>query len=85
MNFYNHQHKHYCGIDLHARSVYVCILDHDGEILLHKECPAKSDRLLALTILYDAKKNEQSESVVGAGAQDRQGDLFHVKAQNGIR
>ncbi|MDH5356677.1 MAG: IS110 family transposase [Gammaproteobacteria bacterium] len=48
MNFYNHQHKHYCGIDLHARSLYLCILSQDGEILLHKECPAKPDRLLEL-------------------------------------
>ena len=46
MNFYNHQHKHYCGIDLHARSLYLCILSQDGEVLLHKECPARADRLL---------------------------------------
>ena len=23
MNFYTRQHKHYCGIDLHARAMYV--------------------------------------------------------------
>jgi hypothetical protein len=33
MRFYNAQHKFYCGIDLHARTMYVCILDHHGEIL----------------------------------------------------
>ncbi len=48
MNFYNHQHKHYCGIDLHARSLYVCIQDSTGAILVHKECAAKPDRLLAI-------------------------------------
>jgi len=26
MNFYTTQHPYYCGIDLHARSLYVCIL-----------------------------------------------------------
>ena len=26
MNFYTQQHKHYCGIDLHAKAMYVCIL-----------------------------------------------------------
>ena len=26
MRFYTKQHKHYCGIDLHARSMYICIL-----------------------------------------------------------
>ncbi|TBW51307.1 hypothetical protein EZI54_17460 [Marinobacter halodurans] len=25
MNFYNSTHRHYCGIDLHARSLYVRI------------------------------------------------------------
>ena len=48
MNFYNHQHQHYCGIDLHARSLYVCILNQNGDVLLHKECSAKADRLLKL-------------------------------------
>ena len=52
MNFYNHSHQHYCGIDLHARSLYVCILDQSGDILLHKECPAKADRLLSLITPY---------------------------------
>lgn len=35
MRFYTQQHKQYCGIDLHARTMYVCILDQGGEILLH--------------------------------------------------
>ena len=52
MYFYNQQHQHYCGIDLHARSLYVCILDRAGEVLLHKECPAKADKLLKLITPY---------------------------------
>ena len=27
MRFYNRQHRHYCGIDLHVKTMYVCILD----------------------------------------------------------
>jgi len=27
MNFYNNTHPYCCGIDLHARLLYVCILD----------------------------------------------------------
>ena len=27
MNFYTAQHEYYCGIDLRAKSLYVCILD----------------------------------------------------------
>jgi predicted NBD/HSP70 family sugar kinase len=52
MNFYNTQHQHYCGIDLHARSLYVCILNRGGEVLLHKECPANPDKLLDLITPY---------------------------------
>ena len=35
MRLYAKQHPFYCGIDLHARTMYVCILDQAGEILLH--------------------------------------------------
>jgi len=45
MKFYNIQHQYYCGIDLHARSLYVCILDRNGNALLHKECSAKPESL----------------------------------------
>jgi transposase len=34
--FYTTQHPFYCGIDLHARTMYVCILDQSGEIVLHR-------------------------------------------------
>src|SRR6202043_306185 len=36
MRFYNKAHRFYCGIDLHARSMYLCILDEAGAIVLHK-------------------------------------------------
>ena len=35
MRFYTKQHKFYCGIDLHARQMYLCVLDQTGEIRLH--------------------------------------------------
>jgi hypothetical protein len=35
MKFYTENHQHHCGIDLHARSLYVCILNDKGEIVLH--------------------------------------------------
>src|SRR5215475_12843913 len=31
MRFYTTQHPFYCGIDLHARTMYLCILDQGGE------------------------------------------------------
>ena len=36
MNFYNQQHKYYCGIDLHTKKMYVCILDSAGETRFHR-------------------------------------------------
>jgi hypothetical protein len=35
MRFYNRQHRHYCGIDLHVKTMYVCILDACGQVLVH--------------------------------------------------
>jgi transposase len=40
MRFYTQQHKFYCGIDLHARSMYLCVLNQDGEVLLHRDMKA---------------------------------------------
>jgi len=36
MRFYTKQHRHYCSIDLHARSVDVCILAQVGEVLVQR-------------------------------------------------
>jgi len=46
MKFYNQQHKFYCGIDLHARKMFVCILDQTGEVLVHKNIYAKPEPFL---------------------------------------
>ncbi|MFQ5745540.1 MAG: IS110 family transposase [Acidobacteriota bacterium] len=36
MRFYDNDHTHSCGIDLHAKTMYLCILDRSGETLLHE-------------------------------------------------
>jgi hypothetical protein len=36
MRFYTGQHEYYCGVDLHARTLYLCILDAHGKKRLHK-------------------------------------------------
>src|SRR5215831_10017443 len=46
MRFYTKQHQFYCGIDLPARTMYVCILSQDGEIVLHRNMPASPEALL---------------------------------------
>ena len=46
MRFYTETHQHYCGIDLHARTMYVCILDREGQVLLHRNLPCEPERFL---------------------------------------
>src|SRR5499426_3046749 len=52
MRFYTHQHLFYCGIDLHARTMYVCILNHDGEILVHRDMKASPETFLKVIAPY---------------------------------
>jgi hypothetical protein len=52
MNFYTHQHKHYCGIDLHARAMYVGILDQHGTKLVHKNLPTTPEAFLRVSAPY---------------------------------
>lgn len=47
MKFYNRQHEFYCGIDLHANSMHVCVVDHNGQKHLHRNFNTKKpDRFL---------------------------------------
>jgi transposase len=46
LRFYTTVHKHYCGVDLHARTMYVCILDKEGAVLLHRDLPSDPVRFL---------------------------------------
>ena len=52
MRFYTKQHQFYCGIDLHARTRYLCVLHQDGEILVHRNRPAGPDPFLTAIAPY---------------------------------
>jgi transposase len=52
MKFYTETHKYYCGIDLHTKNLYVCLIDHEGEILVHKNIKAKPEDLMKLVKPY---------------------------------
>lgn len=60
MRFYDGQHRFYCGVDLHTMRMYLCILDHDGNKLLHRNVRAKPDDFLS------AVKPFRDDLVVGA-------------------
>jgi transposase len=52
MRFSTKQHPFYCGIDLHARPMYVCIVKHDGEILMHRNMKAAPEPFLKAIAPY---------------------------------
>src|SRR6266446_2980451 len=52
MRFYTTQHPFYCGIDLHARMMYVCLLDQSGEILVHRNMKTDPDTFLKAIAPY---------------------------------
>lgn len=48
MKFYTKQHLYYCGIDLHARKMYVCVINGKGKVLIHKNIMTDPDELMSL-------------------------------------
>jgi transposase len=44
--FYTNRHPFSCGSDLHARSMYVWILNHEGDIVLHRNMKAAPEPFL---------------------------------------
>ena len=52
MRFYKNQHRYYCGIDLHSRMMYVCIVDTHGAVLVHKNIATDPERFLRLIEPY---------------------------------
>jgi transposase len=64
MRFYDQQHRFYAGIDLHSRSMHLCILDHAGTIVcdvnlptspaafLHAIAPFRDDLIVAAECMF---------------------------------
>jgi predicted NBD/HSP70 family sugar kinase len=52
MRFYTKQHLYYCGVDLHARSMFICIIDNQGNTVVHKNIPTDPDCVLKIIDPY---------------------------------
>jgi len=52
MKFYTKQHKYYCGIDLHTSKMYLCILNQEGAVVLHRNITTKPEAFLRATKPY---------------------------------
>jgi transposase len=46
MRFYTRQHRFYAGVDLHARTMHLCVLDHDGQVVYDKKLPCQPKAFL---------------------------------------
>jgi len=60
MRFYTSHHAHYCGIDLHAKTMYLCLLDREGQVQLHENLRSRPEPFLAAVAPY------REDLVVGA-------------------
>lgn len=49
MTFYKKLHEFYIGIDLHARTMYICVINRDGEKVFHKNMECSTDNLEVVT------------------------------------
>src|SRR5262245_48547591 len=47
MRFYDRQHRYYAGIDLHARTMHLCVLDQAGAVVCDVNLPSQPDAFLA--------------------------------------
>lgn len=52
MNFYTKQHSYYCGIDLHAKRMYVCILDKENKVVVHENIKTDPNDFIKLIEPY---------------------------------
>ncbi len=71
MRFYTQAHQHYCGIDLHGKTMYVCIVNQQGDMLLHRNINTDGEQFLALVDLFrqdlvDAVAEISGHPLIGA-------------------
>ena len=52
MRFDTNHPPFYGGIDMHARSLYVCIVNHEGDMLLHRNMKAAPEPFLKAVVPY---------------------------------
>ena len=52
MRYYTQSHQYYCGVDLHTRTMYLCILDAQGQRLFHQNLPTEPEAFLKAIAPY---------------------------------
>ena len=46
MRFYSASHAFTCGVDVHGRTLYLCVLDRAGQVVLHRSLPCRPEAVL---------------------------------------
>lgn len=52
MRYYTQSHQYYCGVDLHTRTMFLCILDAQGQRLFHRNLPTAPEAFLKAIAPY---------------------------------
>jgi len=60
MKFYNNSHQFYCGVDLHAKTLHACVVDANGDKVLHKNFQCQEPN-----VFLDAIEPFRADLVVG--------------------
>ena len=52
MGYYLQQHKYYCGVDLHAKTMFLCVVNTEGETLCHRNIKCEPEAFLRAIAPY---------------------------------
>ena len=80
MRFYKQKHQFYCGVDLHAKTMHVCLVNQAGETLVHRNLKTEPELFLAAISPY-----LQQDLVVGVECMFTWYWLADLCAQHQIR
>ena len=64
MRFYSQQHRFYAGIDLHARTLHLSVLDQAAKVLLDKNLAEEKDALRAVERIATRVSKEKAAATV---------------------
>jgi transposase len=79
MQYYIEKHRHTCGVDLHGRNLYLCVLDEDRQVVLHRRVGCDEEQLLRLLAPY------RDDLVVGVECMFKWYWLSDFCDENGIQ
>jgi transposase len=65
MRFYDRQHRFYAGVDLHARTMHLCVLDAAGNVVCDVNLPCRPDAFLAALAPFRADVIVGAECMFG--------------------